>query len=112
MQLLLAQWLAHASAGSLRDYAIRLLSHLDAQPHVVTAPQEITSPARNMVEPLSERELEVLRLVADGLSNGEIAAQLFLAMGTVKAHVHNIYGKLGVRGRTQAIARARDLGLL
>jgi LuxR family maltose regulon positive regulatory protein len=61
---------------------------------------------------LSERELQVLHLVADGLSNQEIADALILAVGTVKAHVHNIYGKLGVHGRTQAIARARELGLL
>jgi LuxR family maltose regulon positive regulatory protein len=120
MQLLLAQWLAHAGAGSLRDYAIRLLSHFDAEPHVVAAPQEIASPAGDpstssgqaLVEPLSERELEVLRLVADGLTNREIADVLILALGTVKAHVHNIYGKLGVQSRTQAIARARGLSLL
>jgi LuxR family maltose regulon positive regulatory protein len=50
--------------------------------------------------------------MADGLSNREIAARLFLAVGTVKSHIHNIYGKLGVQGRTQAIARARELNLL
>jgi LuxR family maltose regulon positive regulatory protein len=65
-----------------------------------------------MIEPLTERELEVLRLVAEGLSNEQIAQQLIIAIGTVKAHVHHIYGKLEVSGRVQAIARARELDLL
>ena len=65
-----------------------------------------------LVVPLSERELEVLRLVADGRSNREIAASVFLAEGTVKNHVTNVLGKLGARDRTQAALRARDLGLL
>lgn len=65
-----------------------------------------------LVEPLSERELEVLRLVAAGLRNGEIAGQLFLAVGTVERHIHNLYGKLGVTNRTSALSRARALGLL
>jgi LuxR family maltose regulon positive regulatory protein len=65
-----------------------------------------------LVEPLSERELEVLRLIADGLSNAEIADRLIIAHGTVKRHINNIYGKLGVRSRTQAVARSRGLGLL
>ena len=65
-----------------------------------------------LVEPLSERELEVLRLIASGRSNREIAQMLFVTPGTVKRHSHNIYGKLEVRSRTQAVARARDLNLL
>ena len=64
------------------------------------------------VEPLSERELEVLRLLANGHSNREIAKALIVTLGTVKTHVHNIYGKLNVQSRTQAIARARKLALL
>ena len=63
-------------------------------------------------EPLSERELEVLRLVAEGLSNSEIAGKLFVSVGTVKTHVHNILGKLGAEGRPRAIARARELELI
>jgi LuxR family maltose regulon positive regulatory protein len=63
-------------------------------------------------EPLSERELQVLRLVAAGHTNREIADELFIALSTVKSHTNAIYGKLGVRSRTQAIAAARDLGLL
>jgi LuxR family maltose regulon positive regulatory protein len=112
MRLLLAQWLAHASAGPLRDYAIRLLSHFDAEPHVVTAAQEKASPAGDLVEPLSQRELEVLHLIALGRTNQEIAQQLIVAPGTVKAHTASIYRKLDVANRTEAVARARQLGIL
>jgi len=65
-----------------------------------------------LVEPLSGRELEVLRLVDQGLSNPEIAARLSVASSTVKTHINNIYGKLGVQSRVQAVRRARELGLL
>ena len=65
-----------------------------------------------MVEPLSERELEVLRLVAQGLSNREIGERLFLALNTVKGHNQKIFNKLQVQSRTEAVARARELGLL
>jgi DNA-binding NarL/FixJ family response regulator len=65
-----------------------------------------------LVEPLSERELEILGLIARGASNKEIADQLFIAEGTVKNHVTHILGKLGVRDRTQAALKARELGLL
>jgi DNA-binding CsgD family transcriptional regulator len=68
--------------------------------------------AQTMVEPLSARELDVLRLVGQGLSNPEIAARLVLAPSTVKTHINNIYGKLGVQTRLQAVQRARELGLL
>jgi LuxR family maltose regulon positive regulatory protein len=64
------------------------------------------------VEPLSDRELEVLRLLAAGKSNQEIADALILAVGTVKKHLNNIFGKLGVESRTQCIVRARDLQLI
>ena len=65
-----------------------------------------------LIEPLSERELEILALIARGASNKEIAGQLFIAEGTVKNHVTHILGKLGVRDRTQAALKARELGLL
>ena len=68
--------------------------------------------ARVLVEPLSDRELEILGLIADGASNREIAGTLFLAEGTVKNHVTNILGKLGVRDRTQAALKAREIGLI
>jgi DNA-binding NarL/FixJ family response regulator len=65
-----------------------------------------------LVVPLSDRELDVLRLLADGRTNREIAARLFLAEGTVKNHVTNVLAKLNARDRTQAALRARALGLL
>jgi LuxR family maltose regulon positive regulatory protein len=75
-------------------------------------PPPAAPPSSVLVEPLSERELEVLGLVAQGLSNREIAGRLFITVGTVKTHVHNIHGKLGVQRRTEAAARARELGLV
>jgi LuxR family maltose regulon positive regulatory protein len=70
------------------------------------------SPGTRLSEPLSERELEVLALLAAGKSNRQIASELFVALSTVKTHVKNIYGKLDVRNRTQAVSRARKLELL
>jgi LuxR family transcriptional regulator, maltose regulon positive regulatory protein len=72
----------------------------------------LQSPALMLVEPLSERELEVLRLIAAGHSNQAIADILIVAVSTVKRHINNFYGKLGVQSRTQALVRARELKLL
>ncbi|UCC63874.1 MAG: hypothetical protein JSV36_02100 [Anaerolineae bacterium] len=68
--------------------------------------------AGDLVEPLSTRELEIVHLLADGLTNREIAQQLYLSPNTVRVHTSHIYGKLDVNNRTQAVARARALGLL
>ncbi|RPJ32176.1 MAG: hypothetical protein EHM35_11735 [Planctomycetaceae bacterium] len=111
MQLLLAQWLAHAGAGPLRDYAIHLLSQFDAEPHDIKVP-EGQVPSTGLIEPLSRRELEVLHLIALGRTNQEIARQLIVAAGTVKAHTASIYRKLDVTNRTEAVAHARQLGIL
>jgi LuxR family maltose regulon positive regulatory protein len=123
MQLLLAQWLAHAGNGSLRDFAIRLLAQF-AEPGAASAGQEKDLPTRGLidpedrpaknilVDPLSQRELEVLHLMALGRTNQEIARQLIVAPGTIKAHAASIYRKLDVANRTEAVARARQLGLL
>jgi LuxR family maltose regulon positive regulatory protein len=72
----------------------------------------ISAPSPPLIEPLTERELELLRLVAAGYSNKQIAQELFLAVGTVKKHLNNIFGKLEVGSRTQAIIRAQELDLL
>jgi DNA-binding NarL/FixJ family response regulator len=66
----------------------------------------------SLPEPLSERELEILRLIAGGASNREIAAALVIAEGTVKNHVTNILGKLGVSHRMQAVLKAKELGII
>jgi LuxR family maltose regulon positive regulatory protein len=94
-----------AAAGIALDYVTHLLA-------AFAAAEETGPEAEELVDPLSERELEVLRLIAAGLTNREIAEQLVIAQGTAKRHVSNIYGKLGVGSRTQAVARGRELHLL
>jgi DNA-binding NarL/FixJ family response regulator len=80
---------------------------------IASLPDEPAAAApQPLVTPLSERELAVVRLLAQGRSNREIAGELFLAEGTVKNHVTNVLAKLGARDRTQAALRARALGLL
>jgi len=69
-------------------------------------------PAQALIEPLSDREQEILALIATGATNREIGNRLFLAEGTVKNHVTNVLGKLGVRDRTQAALKAREMGLI
>jgi LuxR family maltose regulon positive regulatory protein len=93
------------------EYAGELLKHFatEAAPSNGERTRGVAVPG---LEPLSGRELEVLRLLAAGRSNTEIARELYLALGTVKAHVHHIYGKLLVRNRTEAVARASELRLL
>jgi len=100
-----------ASPGTMPDYAARLLAAFESQ---VPMDQEKSLPGETqpLIEPLSERELEVLELIAQGLSNREIGQRLFIALNTVKGHNRKIYGKLQVQRRTEAIARARELGLL
>jgi DNA-binding NarL/FixJ family response regulator len=88
---------------SVAARVVARLAQLDAAPR--SRPQPL-------VVPLSDRELDVLRLLADGRSNREIAGELFLAEGTVKNHVTNVLAKLGARDRTQAALRARALDLL
>ena len=65
-----------------------------------------------MVEPLSDRELQVLHLLSDGQTNQEIARTLCVSINTVKTHLKNVYGKLGVSSRRQATAKGKELGLL
>jgi LuxR family maltose regulon positive regulatory protein len=89
------------SDPTLERYCIQLLAAFPPSPDSFDLP-----------EALSERELEILNLVAQGLSNGEIADQLTLTPGTIKWHVNNIFGKLDVHSRTQAVARARQSKIL
>jgi len=89
------------SQGIARSYVSRLL---------VAFGESAAGPF--LVEPLTRRELEVIRLIADGLKNQEIADRLVISVATVKRHVTNIYGKLGVSRRIQAVAQAQELGLL
>ncbi len=89
------------TTDQLFDYTFEMAVHPDDQ-----------STFQPLVEPLSARELEVLRLIAEGLSNAEIAAKLYLSVGTIKVHTRSIYGKLGVNSRTQAVTQAQKLNLL
>jgi LuxR family maltose regulon positive regulatory protein len=112
MQKLIAQWLAHAGKNPLRDYASRLLAQYDSGLQAIMSPQEKAIPTGSLVEPISQREVEVLNLIALGKTNQEIARQLIVSIGTVKAHTANIYRKLDVANRTEAVARARQLGII
>jgi LuxR family maltose regulon positive regulatory protein len=87
---------------------------LAAFPPNLTSKEELSEgPVVNsLVEPLTSRELEVLRLIAEGDSNQAIAKKLVITVSAVKKHTGNIYGKLNINSRTQAVARARQLGLL
>jgi LuxR family maltose regulon positive regulatory protein len=100
-----------AALGVKSVYTGKLLAAFEAEAH---RGEQITHhpPAQPLVEPLSERELEVLRLIAQGLSNREIGDRLFLALNTVKGYNRRIFGKLEVQRRTEAVARARELGIL
>lgn len=91
-----------ARRGIEIQYVSRILAALGA---------ERRKESQNLVEPLSEREIEVLRLVTAGLSNREIALKLVISPGTAKTHIHNLCGKLGVRNRTEAAIRAKELNL-
>jgi len=108
----MAHLLSEAAAyGRMPDYIGKLLAVCEAEEQK----SEDTSsrlPAQPMIEPLSARELEVLHLMAQGLSNQEMSERLFLALDTVKGHNRKIFGKLQVQRRTEAVARARELGLL
>jgi LuxR family maltose regulon positive regulatory protein len=104
----MAQLLRQAARrGITTSYVGQLLAALGAEAE--------DRPAIDMsllIEPLSNREIQVLELIADGLSNPEIAQRLFISLPTVKSHTRNIYGKLSVHNRKDAVARARELNIL
>ncbi len=116
----MAQLLSEAaSRGIMPDYISKLLAAFQAEaqtskdkPNLPLALPEGHRDGEPLIEPLSQRELKVLQLIAQGLSNREISERLFLALSTVKGHNQKIFDKLQVQSRTEAIARARELGLL
>jgi LuxR family maltose regulon positive regulatory protein len=97
---------SHKDEG-LKEYISKLLSA--SQKQVENAP---ASPPQPLIDPLSQRELEILRLVEQGLSNDQISKKLFVSVSTVKGHNLRIFNKLQAKSRTEAVARARELGLL
>jgi LuxR family transcriptional regulator, maltose regulon positive regulatory protein len=100
------------SQGIFPDYIRRLLAAFPVNEQDQARQPMKKAAGINVPEPLSERELEVLRLIADGLTNQEIADKLFLSPHTVKVHARNINSKLAVSNRTQAVTKARALGVL
>ena len=101
---------ARVEARKLKGYADRLLS---AFPQAGPTPKStIRDLQSTILEPLSERELEVLRLLATDLSSTDIAQQLVVSTNTVRSHIKSIYGKLNVHQRHAALERAKELGLL
>jgi LuxR family transcriptional regulator, maltose regulon positive regulatory protein len=100
-----------ATRGLMPDYVGKLIAALETEA-LKSEDNPLQPSAQPLIEPLSPRELEVLRLIAHGLSNDEISKRLFLALDTIKGHNRRIYDKLQVQRRTEAVARARELGLL
>lgn len=96
--------------GIRKSYCIRLLGAFQEQGQMQGG--VVGDPRAGLAEPLSERELEVLRLLAEGCPNREISERLYISLSTVKGHVSSINGKLLARNRTQAVTRARQLGIL
>lgn len=97
-------------SGDSAAYARRLLASAGSAPPAVPAP--VPAAAAGLPEPLTAREIEILRLIAAGLRNQEIADRLFISLPTVKRHIANAYGKLGAAHRTEALLRAGELNLL
>ncbi|MEJ2710774.1 MAG: LuxR C-terminal-related transcriptional regulator, partial [Anaerolineales bacterium] len=99
------------SRGIAPDYIRQLLVAFPDAEREQTEPKSQV-PRSPLIEPLSDREIEVLHLIAEGLTNQEIAARLYLSLNTVKVHTRNIYGKLDAHNRTQAVTKARAVGIL
>jgi LuxR family maltose regulon positive regulatory protein len=98
--------------GIAPDYVRRILAAIQTNEPAEAEKMMVQAGDSGMIEPLSEREIEVLRGIAIGLSNRQIADRLYLSVNTVKVHTRNIYGKLDVHNRTQAVERARALSIL
>jgi LuxR family maltose regulon positive regulatory protein len=109
----MARLLSDAAAhGKMPDFIDRLLAVFEAEEQKSEDPSYLPPPAQPLSEPLSHRESEILQLMTEGLSNRVISERLFLAVSTVKGHNQAIFGKLQVQRRTEAVARARELGLV
>jgi LuxR family maltose regulon positive regulatory protein len=102
----------HAQRNPAHDRLRPFSEQIMATLHESLGPLASNTPVEPLIEPLTEREREVLQLIAQGLSNQDLAERLYISLQTVKVHTRNIYGKLGVSSRTQAIARGRALGQL
>jgi LuxR family maltose regulon positive regulatory protein len=100
-----------ASQGIAPPYVATLLAAFAATPQERGRPEPPAPPAQPLIEPLSKRELQVLRLVAVGLSNPQVAEALYISVNTVKTHLQRIYGKLGTSSRTAAATKAQELSL-
>jgi LuxR family maltose regulon positive regulatory protein len=108
----MAKLLSEAAAqGIMRDYVGKLQAVFKAAEQKSKNKSSLPS-AQSLIVPLSQRELDVLRLISQGLSNRQISERLFLALSTVKGHTRILFDKLQVQRRTEAVARARELGLL
>jgi len=108
----MAQLLSEAaSRGIMPDYIGKLLAAFESDAQQSEDKPDLP-PAQPLIDPLSQRELKILQLIAQGLSNREIGERLFLALDTIKGHNRKIFDKLQVQSRTEAIAHARELGLL
>ena len=111
----MARLLTEAAGQGIRpDYTLKLLAVIEAEKQKCKEKSHLpaASQAQPLIEPLSQRELEVLRLIAQGLSNREIGERLFLSLSTVKGYNQRLFGKLDVQRRTEAVAKARELGFL
>ena len=94
------------------EYVAKILAAFPEDRQPTVQPSSSVRRPPSLVEPLTDREIDVLRLIAAGRSNTEIAQALIVAVSTIKTHVNRIFGKLGATSRTQAVARARELHLL
>lgn len=97
-----------ANRGQMTQFARQLQQTITAE---INSLPSVSTP-QPLPDPLKAREIQILKLIAAGLSNKEIAAELYLTVGTVKSYTHQLYGKLSVRRRTEAVERARELGIL
>lgn len=98
--------------GDTTGYASRVLLGFNAQEKKISPPKDLQTYGEELIEPLSDREIDVLKLIAEGLTNQEIAVRLFISTNTVKVHIRHIFGKLNTNSRLQTVSKAKDMGIL